>query len=114
MPEETFRDEVMKLGGTPPEFFRYPELLGYMLPILRNDFRLSETLPLHTVVNPLGCGLTVFSGKEEKELTAEGVHGWMAHTTRVCNVHYFNGGHFFINNETERMLQIINATLISA
>lgn len=113
MSDEEFQHQILNLGGTPKEFFEHPELLDYMLPVLRSDFKLSETAPLNTEINPFDCEISVFVGKEEDEIEAENVHGWMLHTTKTCTVSYFNGGHFFINDEVESLLEIISRKLTS-
>lgn len=112
MPDEEFKQEIMNLGGTPKEFFDYPELVDYLLPILKNDFKISEIAEKRQEINPLVCEITVMVGKEEDELEAESVHGWMRHTTKMCNVHYFNGGHFFINDESDKITDIIKKRLV--
>lgn len=111
MSDELFCKEIQSLGGTPIEFFQHPELIEYILPVLKNDFKLSETVVRNPLITPLDCSITVFMGKDEPSLEAEDVHGWMLHTKDICNVHYLNGGHFFINNETQKILRIINTTL---
>jgi len=111
MPEEEFREAVVNLGGTPREFFEYPELMDYVLPILKNDFKISETAFRNPSIRPLYCDITVFMGKEEDEIEAEDVHGWMLHTKNRCTIHYFNGGHFFVNDETEKVVRMINKKL---
>jgi surfactin synthase thioesterase subunit len=50
-------------------------------------------------------------GKEEDEIEAENVHGWMMHTRKVCTICYFNGGHFFINDEVETLAEIMSRKL---
>lgn len=111
MDDEEFQRQILHLGGTPREFFEYPELLDYMLPVLRSDFKLSETAPLKTDIRPFECEISVFVGKEEDEIEAENVQGWMLHTTKVCTISYFNGGHFFINDEVETLAGIMNRKL---
>ena len=106
-----FQKEIANLGGTPKEFFEYPELMEYLMPILKNDFRISETAHLTTHINPFDFNITIFTGKEEEELEAEDIHGWMRHTSKTCLVYYFNGGHFFIREEWENIIDIIQKTI---
>ncbi len=109
MDDTQFKQEVMELGGTPPEFFEYPELVDLFLPLLRNDFRMSET-DIHAEIRPLDLNISVFLGKEDN-LTAEECDGWKYHGTRLCSLHYFNKGHFFLHDETEQIVKIINNVL---
>jgi medium-chain acyl-[acyl-carrier-protein] hydrolase len=110
--EEAFKEEVITLGGTPTEFFDHPELLEVFIPLLKNDFKLAETDIHNGEIHPLDCHITVFLGKEE-DLTTEQCDGWKKHTKKLCTVHYFEGGHFFINDETEQIVRLINNTLLN-
>src|SRR5579872_323593 len=59
MSEEAFRKEVIGLGGTPPELFDQPELLQLFLPLLKNDFRISESADRDKAIRPLDTDITV-------------------------------------------------------
>lgn len=109
--EEEFKKAVISLGGTPPEFFDHPELLEFFLPLLKNDFRLDETDFLNCEINPLDSNISVFLGKEE-DLTTEQCDGWKKHTKKFCSIHYFEGGHFFLHDEVEQVVRLINNTLL--
>jgi len=63
-----------------------------------------------TETYPLPCNITVFLGKDE-ELIPEQVDGWKRYTSGDCTIHFFNGGHFFINEKVEEVLGKINITL---
>lgn len=110
MDDEEFKNEVMALGGTPAEFFIQPELTRLFLPLLRNDFRLAETDLHNGEIIPFDENITVFLGKED-DLSAEQCDGWKKYTTKVCTMYYFEGGHFFLHNESEKMVRIINDVL---
>jgi medium-chain acyl-[acyl-carrier-protein] hydrolase len=111
MADEEFRKEVLQLGGTPPEFFANPELLDLFLPLLKNDFRITETGMPARSAEPLDSNITVFLGKEE-DLTTEQCDGWKKHTTQQCAIHYFDGGHFFFHDKTGQIVQFVNKTLM--
>lgn len=110
--EDEFKREVINLGGTPPEFFDHPELLELFLPLLKNDFKLAEADIHNGQIHPLDSNISVFLGKDE-DLTTEQCEGWKKHTTKSCNLHSFSGGHFFLHDETEHIVKIINKTLLS-
>jgi len=110
MTDEEFKTEVMGLGGTPREFFEYPELLELFLPLLKNDFKLAETQIRGSEITPLDGAITVFMGKED-DLTSEQCDGWKLQTRQLCTMYHFEGGHFFLHDETEEIVKIINSTL---
>lgn len=110
LPDEEFKEEVIKLGGTPKEFFEHPELLEVFLPLLKNDFKLAAREINGEKISPLPCDITVLLGKEE-ELTSEQIDSWKNYTIGNCTIHYFNGGHFFINEKVEEVVGKINNTI---
>jgi len=57
--------------------------------------------------HPLDVDFTVLSGKQDED-TQEEVEAWRIHTTGNCDIHYFEGDHFFIHDETEKVLNVIN------
>ena len=56
---------------------------------------------------PLDVDFTVLSGKQDED-TPEEVEAWKIHTTGNCDVHYFEGDHFFIHDEVEKVMDVIN------
>ncbi|MCE7996914.1 MAG: thioesterase [Roseivirga sp.] len=100
-----FKEEVLELGGTPPQFFEHPELMDLFLPLLKNDFRIAETHRLKTI-EAFDQDITVLLGREDDLNKAE-CEEWVKHTSQSCHFHYFPGGHFFINDEQENIFKII-------
>jgi medium-chain acyl-[acyl-carrier-protein] hydrolase len=113
MDETEFETEVLKLGGTNPDFFRHAALLELFLPVLRNDFRIVETGEKSGEIIPLDDSITVLLGKDD-DLTPEQCTGWKRHTKQICCEYYFEGGHFFLNNAAESIVKLINNTLVGA
>ena len=113
LPNDEFREKILELGGTPKEFFEHPELMEILLPLLREDFRISWNFN-HQFgeVEPLDCDITVLIGKED-DLKPEQIEGWKLHTRRKYTQHFFEGGHFYLNDsgEREKMFAILNETL---
>lgn len=108
--DEKFREEVIGLGGTPPELFEHPELLELFIPLLKNDFRIAETYKPVQPINAFDQDITVLLGIED-DLTTQQREEWTLHTTQSCHFHHFPGGHFFINDETENILKIIREVI---
>lgn len=113
MEPEQFKAEVLKLGGTPPEFFKNIELMDIFLPLLRSDFKIAEARSYDEDIQPLTYNITVFQGKDD-ELTQEQCESWRLHTSGNCKIHYFDGGHFFIHEEEESITHYINQTLLQS
>ena len=110
MNDEEFVREVLQLGGTPPEFFQYPELMQLFLPMLKNDFRLAEE-DLKAEGLPFNCDISIFLGKDD-ELTCDHQDGWKRHSLQRCKTYHFEGGHFFLHDQKEKISHLINTTLL--
>lgn len=109
--EEDFKREVLHLGGTPPEFFENSELMEIFLPLLKNDFKLAEEETIPSKINPLDEDITIFFGIED-DLTKEKCEGWKEHTHGKCQLYPFLGGHFFLNDQQDKLVEIINKTYL--
>jgi medium-chain acyl-[acyl-carrier-protein] hydrolase len=110
--DEEFKKGIIDLGGTPPELFEHPELMELFLPLLKNDFKLAETDIHNGEIHPFDCNITVLLGKDE-DLTTDQCDGWKKHTKKLCTIHYFEGGHFFLHDETKQIVRLINNALLS-
>lgn len=102
-----FQEKILSLGGTPPEFFKYPELKNIFVPLLRSDFSLSETIINRPKITPLTIDISVLLGENE-DIPPEIGTQWKQHTNKNCSIHYINGNHFFLLKEKEAVLDIIN------
>lgn len=113
MDDDEFKIEVLKLGGTHPDVFENKDLFDFIMPMLKNDFRLASLSSCDRVFDRFDFDITVLIGKSE-ELHPEQIAGWKMHTNSLCRIQYFNGGHFFINNESKQITKLINSTLLGS
>jgi len=113
LPDEQFKKEMLEMGGTPKEFFEHPELMEVFLPLLRGDFRLTETYIHPEKDEPLECNITVMSGKQDED-SPEEVEAWKVHTRGNCDIHYFEGDHFFIFDQAPDVVKVINNAVLKA
>lgn len=109
--DDAFKEELVKLGGTPKELFDHPELIQYFLPILKSDFALSESNDNVIQDFVLKSDLTVLFGNEDS-LVVEDHNTWHHYTSKSCDICYFDGDHFFINDKMEEVVNLINKTLV--
>lgn len=100
----SFKREVLAFGGT-----LSPALLDMFLPIIRTDIQLIETFRA-PIREPMNCKPVIFKGKED--LTMNGNYAeWSEYFLQPCKIHEFDGGHFFINNAYEDIVQIIQSEI---
>lgn len=107
MEDEQFKEKIIDLGGTPPEFFDHPELVEIFLPALKNDFKIIETAVYKEEISLIPCDISVLIGKDD-DLTIEERNGWKNYTAHQAFYHYFEGGHFFLLEKVKEIAQIIN------
>ncbi|WP_103070891.1 thioesterase II family protein [Aquimarina sediminis] len=110
MSPSEFEEEILALGGTPPEFFAYPELRELFIPLLRSDFSIAETIVDRPNITPLKSNISVLIGKNE-DISPDQVNGWKLHTDKKCSIYYIKGGHFFLQDQKDTIVDIINTTL---
>lgn len=95
LPRDGLVAEMRRLGGTPPEVFEHAELLDWVLPVLRADYRLLET---HRVdpAPKLACPILAIAGTEDADATPDRLAAWAGVTTGPVDVMQVPGGHFQI------------------
>lgn len=105
MDDYDFIKKLFDLGGTPKELLQYPEFKTIFMPMIRNDFRLSENYFLLEVDAPVNIDITCYFG-ENDELTNDRIDEWFGYTSEKYSSRYYMGGHFFINKR-ENYLDVI-------
>lgn len=110
LPDEEFKAKMLEMGGTPKEFFEHPELLEVFLPLLKGDFTNTETYKHPPKDMPLDIDFTILAGKKDED-TPDELDEWRIHTKGKCDIHIFEGDHFFIFDEMDGVMKVINNTL---
>lgn len=108
--DEGVVDELRSLGGVEPVFLEDPELRGLILPAVRSDYEAIETYR-HTARPPLGIPVTVLTGDDDPQVTAEEAAAWSAHTTGPFALRTFEGGHFYLTDHFSEVLSLLRAAL---
>ena len=112
LPNDKFIKKIIELGGTPNEVFENKELLELVLPILRNDFKIIENYVFKDKKEKIECNISVFNGKED-DIDLTELLAWKELGNKECKIYNFDGGHFFINNNIKKIINILNETLIN-
>ncbi len=110
LPDNEFKEEIMKLGGTPKEIFENDELVRTFLPILKADYRMIETHEYIEDGQKFDCPTSFLNGKND-DLEKGDIEGWNIYFNNLMDVYNFNGGHFFIYENAEKVTEIINVKL---
>ncbi|MGK3989843.1 alpha/beta fold hydrolase [Sorangium sp. So ce136] len=101
---------LRRVGGTPDEVLREPDLLAMILPVLRADIGVNEAEPF-VEEDPLECPISVFGGLADERASRAELEAWRRHTRGPFGVEMFPGGHFFLQSAREPFLRSLSAHL---
>ena len=93
----------IRYGGLPQEILDTPELLELYLPILRADLTLLETHH-YQPLGPLACPISAFCGKDDANVSRDGLEAWREHTSASFETRWFDGGHFYLSGASRAPL----------
>lgn len=105
MGKKEFIDEILVLDGLPEEVTRHKELVDYFEPILRADFKATETYTYRDST-PLQLPITVITGTEE-DMKPEDIQLWQRETDLPIDFITMPGKHFFIFKHPDAIINII-------
>lgn len=110
--DKDIKEIVQELGGMPEEIWSNPYLYDVFMPILQADYRLlrSYRYPLDRM--PLNTDISILYGEKDIKTPLEKVISWRGLTKGSFDYHLFKGGHFFINEHTEEVIDCIKRILI--
>jgi len=103
---DEFVKEIKDLGGMPDEILQNEDLLSFLEPILRNDFKVSEEY-IYKDHPPLNIPITVITGTEE-DMENEDVLLWQKESNLNVDFMQMEGGHFFILQHIDKIMEIIS------
>jgi medium-chain acyl-[acyl-carrier-protein] hydrolase len=110
LPEADFIVHVRELNGTPPEIFEHPELLDIILPVLRADFATCETYR-YRPSPPLECPIVALGGSNDDRVPPGALNAWGHQTASSFRAHVVTGGHFFVHQAEDAVLDIVSSAL---
>jgi len=111
LPEPEFLAELRRLQGTPEEVLDNAELMQLMMPIIRADFKASQTYQ-YVPGPPLECPIRAFGGLKDEMVPREDVEAWSEHTHGSFRAQMLPGDHFFLNTSESLLTRIIAQELI--
>ncbi|MED3024758.1 MULTISPECIES: thioesterase II family protein [Bacillus cereus group] len=108
--EERFIDRIFSLGGTPAELLHHKDLLDIYLSIIRADYKVVETYEFPENRDRLNTPFYILYGDKDV-INLDEILAWENHTSKSCKWYEFYGGHFFIKNQENRVLNLVNRIL---
>ncbi|MFF0589630.1 thioesterase II family protein [Streptomyces sp. NPDC003781] len=101
---------VRRLSGTDDQVFEDEELVRMVLPAIRADYRAVETYEPRPG-DRLRCPVTVLTGDRDTMTTVEEARAWEHHTDGPSELHVFPGGHFYLNDRPQAVLDVVRRSL---
>jgi medium-chain acyl-[acyl-carrier-protein] hydrolase len=102
--------KMKELNGTPEDILDDPDVLRFILPVLRADSELCETYE-YVEDAALPCPITAFCGLGDNEETLDMMTGWRLQTSDLFSQHVLEGDHFFIHSNQEGLLKLLRTEL---
>jgi len=104
LPDDELIGEIANFGVLSAEVMQHPELLAMLLPVLRADCTAHETYQ-YVDEQPFDIPLWVYAGHGDELVTRERLDAWSMHTTAACRVHMLPGGHLFVDEMPDLLVQ---------
>lgn len=112
LPDDQFKKEIFELGGTPKELIESQELFDVFLPILRSDYKAIENYKMKHERIKWTSNISVLYGSHDKEIVEHEYNEWANYTEGTCEFYKYCGDHFFIHKNTDKILDLLNNTLV--
>jgi medium-chain acyl-[acyl-carrier-protein] hydrolase len=106
LPDPEFINHLRALKGTPEEVLLNDDLMELMLPTLRADFKILETYRIKNRC-ALPTKIRVFAGKSD-DISMADLDAWPSLFESNAGIYWFDGGHFFINENNAEVLRVVN------
>lgn len=104
---KTLIEELKIYNGIDERILGNDELLELFLPIIKNDLSVYETYQF-IKSKPLPCDILTLSGIHDQAVSKEEILEWSAYTTQKFDHLSFPGKHFFIKENQQSILTLIN------
>lgn len=110
LPREEFMAALRRLGGTPEEVLRDPELMALFEPVLRADFAVADGY-VYRQEEPLACPISAFGGMADALASPTSIAAWSTLSRGRFLQRIVPGGHFFIREERTAVLSAMHVDL---
>jgi medium-chain acyl-[acyl-carrier-protein] hydrolase len=102
---------LKKLGGTPPAVLENEDSINLFLPIVRSDFKMIHEYTNNDINSKkIHTPISILHGLDDDIQITE-LDGWEKIACKGLEFHFFEGDHFFLYENEENILSIINKSL---
>lgn len=111
LPKDKFYDKIYELGGTAREVIDNKDIQIVFDNILRSDYEAFETYVHYNSQDKILCKSSILIGTYDEGCA--NVDNWKDVVKNELKCFEFNGNHFFINEYSESVFDVINSCLFN-
>lgn len=104
MDDDTFWKEMYQLGGLEKELYEVIEFKDYILPIIKNDYRILEDYAGPEVGKIMIDADICVMGGHKDTITEEEYRQWNLFTDKSFDIQWFQGNHFYFREEGKNLV----------
>jgi medium-chain acyl-[acyl-carrier-protein] hydrolase len=95
-----------RYNGIPQIILEQPDMMRMFLPIIRSDLEAIETYS-HRQETPLDIPFFLYGGRDDEQVAPENIEGWRMLTEARSEQRLFTGGHFYLQDERDALIQAL-------
>lgn len=99
--------EMVDLGGTDPQLLADDDFVELLLTAVRADYEAFNRYSCDTGVT-IAADIYALGGEQDHRISEDMLRGWEIHTEGAFTLSLFDGGHFYINDYTEDVAELVN------
>ena len=110
--DEEFMDSLISFGGINEILAQNRDAMRYFLRIIRSDFNMIEQFECKKPDAPFNFDIYAFGGMDDNTFTRDLIFEWKKYTTKNCTIELYEGDHFFIDANSDKIAEVMNNAAI--
>ncbi|ABK73080.1 thioesterase II family protein [Mycolicibacterium smegmatis] len=107
MGESEIIAEMVDLGGTDPQLLADDDFVELLLTAVRADYEAFNRYSCDQGVT-IAADIHALGGEQDHRISEDMLRGWQIHTEGAFTLSMFDGGHFYINDYTDDVAELVN------
>ena len=104
-------EELHKLEGTDSRILENAELMELLLPIIRTDFRISESYK-GSADSKINSPLIAIGSKNDPWINEIEFNEWKDYSKNTTKIQFFPGGHFYLREHLDILSEFLNSQIL--
>ncbi|OBI80277.1 thioesterase II family protein [Mycobacterium sp. E740] len=99
---------MVDLGGTDPRLVADEEFIELLVRAVRADYQAFNRYTCRPDAR-LTADIHTIGGRTDHRISEDMLRGWETHTTGAFTLSLFDGGHFYLDDQTDAVAELVNA-----